>query len=64
MLQHPTSFIVLKLLHMILMEFTQEKGLSGRNNVLCVKNEKGNLIYDFGLGEMSDKMLEYYVQQR
>lgn len=61
-LQHLTSSKIMELLHMNLMEPIQVKGLGGINNTLCVKNDKVKLIYDFMFSEMSDKMLEDYVQ--
>lgn len=33
------------------------------NKSLYVNNDKGNPIYDFVFGEMSDRMFEHYVQQ-
>lgn len=55
MFQHPASSKGLKLLPMNL--------IGGRNNILCVKIDKGILIYDLGLGEMTDNMLEQMLQQ-
>lgn len=44
------------------MESTQVKDLCGRNDTLCMDNNKGKFIYNFGC-DMSDKMLEHYTQE-
>lgn len=54
----------MKLLHMNFMEPIQVKGLGGINNPLCMNNDKGKLMYDFVFNEMSDNMLEHFVQLR
>lgn len=63
MLKHPASFKVIELLFMILMESTQVEAQGGRNNTLCVNNDKLNLIYHIGISKITNKMLEHWVQQ-